>query len=111
MQAEDWTLRGVSSGLWVAVLVVESVSCLGGQTIQTVQPMAKDAHPAFEMATIKQSDPADQKHRFEVHGHRIVVENQTVQTMIEMSYGVPHDLDAAIEKLLAHKLRRRDNAG
>jgi len=43
MQAEDWTLRGVSSGLWVAVLVVESVSCLGGQTIQTVQPMAKDA--------------------------------------------------------------------
>jgi hypothetical protein len=23
----------------------------------------------------------------------------------------PHDLDAAIEKLLAHKLRRRDNAG
>lgn len=82
-------LRGrVGCALWVAVLVVGFGSCLGGQTIQTVQPMAKDAHPAFEVATIKRSDPADQKHRFEVHGHRIFLENQTVQTMIGMSYGV-----------------------
>ena len=82
-------LRGrVGGGLRVAVLVVGSVGCLGGQTTGTVQPMAKDAHPTFEVATIKTSDPADQKHRFEIHGHRIVLENQTVQTMIGMSYGV-----------------------
>lgn len=61
---------------------------LFGQTIQSVEPMAKDAHPAFEVATIKLSDPADQKHRFEIHGRRILIENQTVEIMIEMSYGV-----------------------
>jgi uncharacterized protein (TIGR03435 family) len=75
-------------GLCAVLLVASAVSCLDGQTIQSVQPMAKDAHPTFEVATIRLSDPADQKHRFEVHGHRVVLENQTVQTMIEMSYGV-----------------------
>jgi uncharacterized protein (TIGR03435 family) len=80
--------RRVVSGLWVVALVVACGARLGGQTIQSVQPMAKDAHPSFEVATIKVSDPADTKHRFEVRGHRIVIENQTVQTMIEMSYGV-----------------------
>jgi len=80
--------RRVVSGLWVVALVVACGARLGGQTIQSVQPMAKDAHPSFEVATIKVSDPADTKHRFEVRGHRIVIETQTVQTMIEMSYGV-----------------------
>jgi uncharacterized protein (TIGR03435 family) len=50
--------------------------------------MAKDAHPSFEVATIKLSDPDDKSHRFEIRGHRILIENQTVRTMIEMSYGV-----------------------
>ena len=82
-------LRGrVGHGLLVVALAAGCVTCVRGQTIQTVQPMAKDAHPAFEVATIKLSDPTDQKHRFEIHGRRIVVENQTVQTMIGMSYGV-----------------------
>jgi uncharacterized protein (TIGR03435 family) len=75
-------------GLWMVVLAAGSLPCIEGQTIEKVQPMAQDAHPGFEVATIKLSDPADQKHRFEVHGHRILLENQTVQTMIEMSYGV-----------------------
>lgn len=82
-------LRGrVGSGLWAAVLVVGSVKCLDGQAAQSVQAMAKDAHPAFEVAAIKRSDPDDKYHRFEIHGRRIVIENQTVRTMIEMSYGV-----------------------
>jgi uncharacterized protein (TIGR03435 family) len=50
--------------------------------------MAKDAHPAFEVTTIKQSDPDDKTHRFEIHGRRIVIENHTVGEMVEMSYGV-----------------------
>src|ERR1700729_1093598 len=78
------TLRG----LCATVLLARALACLDGQAIQSVQPMAKDSHPGFEVATIKLSDPADQKHRFEVHGHRIFLENQTVETMIAMSYGV-----------------------
>jgi uncharacterized protein (TIGR03435 family) len=74
--------------LFAALLLTAALRCLAGQAIEPVQPMAKDAHPSFEVATIKLSDPADQKHRFEIHGHRIILENQTVQTMIEMSYEV-----------------------
>src|SRR5215469_2687057 len=82
-------LRGcVGRVLWVVVVVVGSVTCVDGQTAQSTEHMAKDAHPAFEVAAIKRSDPDDRTHRFEIHGHRIVIENQTVQTMIEMSYGV-----------------------
>lgn len=75
-------------GLWAVVLVVACGTRLVGQTTQPGQPMAKDAHPAFEVATIKPSDPDDKTHRFEIHGRRILIENQTVRIMIEMSYGV-----------------------
>lgn len=78
----------VVRGLCGAVLVVCAVRCLDGQTTQSPEHMAKDAHPSFEVATVKRSDPDDKSHRFEIRGHQIVIENQTVQTMIEMSYGV-----------------------
>src|SRR5215469_2579445 len=82
-------LRGcVGRVLWVVVVVVGSVTCVDGQTAQSTEHMASDAHPSFEVATIKRSDPDDKTHRFEIHGRRIVIENQTVQTMIEMSYGI-----------------------
>ena len=74
--------------LCAAVLLTAALHCVEGQTTDKVQTMAADAHPTFEVATVKLSDPADQKHRFEIHGHRIVIENQTVGVMIEMSYGV-----------------------
>ena len=75
-------------GFCAVVLMAASLPCVDGQTTETVQPMAKDAHPSFEVAAVKQSDPADQKHRFEIHGRRILIENQTVKNMIQMSYGV-----------------------
>lgn len=71
-----------------AVLLVGSSGCLWGQVIEDVKPMAADAHPSFEVASVRRSDPSDQKHRFAIEGHRITLENQTVQTMIEMAYGV-----------------------
>lgn len=74
--------------LSMGVLIVGGLRCLGGQTAEKAETMPKDAHPTFEVATIKVSDPADQSHRFEIHGRRFVIENQTVRTMIEMSYGV-----------------------
>jgi len=78
----------VVRGVCAAAVMVGAVVCLGAQTIPSVQPTAKDAHASFEVAAIKRSDPDDKSHRFEIHGRRIVIENQTVQTMIEMSYGV-----------------------
>lgn len=77
----------VGGGLIAAVLVV-GLRGVVGQATPSAQTMAKEAHPAFEVAAIKRSDPDDKSNRFEIHGRRIVIENQTVQTMIEMSYGV-----------------------
>lgn len=71
-----------------AALLLAGVLSGAGQTTEKVESMAKDAHPTFEVATIKLSDPTDQSHRFEIHGRRILIENQTVARMIEMSYGV-----------------------
>ncbi|HZQ44721.1 MAG TPA: TIGR03435 family protein [Acidobacteriaceae bacterium] len=80
--------RRAVPGFCAVVLIAGSLSWLDAQTIESVQPMASDAHPSFEVATIKQSDSTDQKHRFEIHGRRIVIENQTVNSMIRMSYGI-----------------------
>lgn len=76
----------VVRGLCLCVLLAGALRCADGQTEKV--PMAKDAHPAFEVAAIKRSDPDDKSHRFEIHGRRIVIENHTVREMIEMSYGV-----------------------
>lgn len=75
-------------GLCVGVFLAGAVPCLDGQTTQNEKSMSRDAHPSLEVATIKPSDPSDQRHRSEVHGQRIVIENQTVKNMIQMSYGV-----------------------
>lgn len=72
----------------VAVLIAGSWASVSGRQTESVKPMARDAHPSFEVATIKRSDPLDRSHRFSIEGRRILVENQTVSTMMEMSYGV-----------------------
>lgn len=80
--------RWHTCGVCAIVLLASALPCLDGQTVQSVPPMASDAHPAIEVASVKRSDPADQAHRFTIEGHRILVENQTVNMMIQMSYGV-----------------------
>jgi uncharacterized protein (TIGR03435 family) len=77
----------VMRGFWAALLVVGTMPCVEGQVIKT-EPMAVTAHPSFEVAAVKRSDPADQMHRFSILGHRLLIENQTVSIMIQMSYGV-----------------------
>ena len=55
---------------------------------QDVPAMAKDATPAFEVATIKQTDPNDQNQGFHTRGHRISIENMPVINMIMFAYSV-----------------------
>src|SRR5580700_6927749 len=50
--------------------------------------MAADAHPAFEVATIKPSDPNDPSDGWHANGRQIFYENQTVSKMILFAYGV-----------------------
>jgi uncharacterized protein (TIGR03435 family) len=55
---------------------------------QEVAPMAKDAHPSFEVATIKPSDPVDQSSGFHTSGHRLFYENEPMEQLIAFAYGV-----------------------
>lgn len=61
-----------------------------GQKIEEVKPMAKDAHPSYEVATIKPSDPDNRSQGFHTNGRRIFIENETMNSLISFAYGV-HD--------------------
>jgi uncharacterized protein (TIGR03435 family) len=50
--------------------------------------MAADAHPAFEVAAIKPSDPNDPSDRFHTDGRHVLIENQSVDKLIEFAYGL-----------------------
>jgi len=46
------------------------------QSIVPLRPMAADAHPSFEVATIKPANPNELKGNFFIGGHRIVIETR-----------------------------------
>jgi uncharacterized protein (TIGR03435 family) len=74
--------------IWVAVLMVSSVLCLDGQTIESVKPMAPNEHPSFEVATVKPSKPDDHSSGFHTSGRNIFIENETMNDLISFAYGV-----------------------
>jgi uncharacterized protein (TIGR03435 family) len=85
-------LGGAAGAVAVAAIAV-SVAGLPAlaQNAASVEPekmMAPDAHPAFEVATIKLSDPNDGSDGFHTDGHRIYIENQTMNKLILYAYGV-----------------------
>jgi uncharacterized protein (TIGR03435 family) len=51
-------------------------------------PMAADANPAFEVATIKPSNPDQPGNYFQVRGRNFVVHNESLASLIEFAYGV-----------------------
>lgn len=53
-----------------------------------MSPMAADAHPSFEVATIRPADPNKTNGNFIVGGHRLVIEGQTVNDLISFAYAV-----------------------
>ena len=58
-------------------------------TVEKVKPMAKDADPSFEVATIKPSDPKNGRSGFHSgNGRRINCDNETAADIVEFAYGV-----------------------
>jgi uncharacterized protein (TIGR03435 family) len=74
------------SVLLAASLVVYAHAAFAQE--EEIQQMAKDAHPSFEVATVKLSDPADQSSGFHTTGHRLFYENESMQDLISFAYGV-----------------------
>ena len=81
LKAEN-ALRVVTM-FWLCV----AVGSVRAQQVSS-KPMAADAHPAFEVAAIKHSDPNDGMHRFHMEGRHFAIENQTVKRLMMFAYGV-----------------------
>lgn len=79
--------RRVGGVLCAAVLMAGALRG-EGQTVAREQPMAQDAHPAFEVATVKHSDPDDNRRGFHTSGRNLFAENETMNDLISFAYGV-----------------------
>ena len=55
---------------------------------QTAVPMARSAHPSFEVVTIKRSDPDSHRQGIGYHGHQVDATGQTLKSLMMFAYGV-----------------------
>jgi uncharacterized protein (TIGR03435 family) len=60
----------------------------GAEAVQPPKMMAANAHPVFEVAAIKPSDPNDPSDRIHTDGRHVLLENQSVEKLIEFAYGI-----------------------
>ncbi|MGA8937616.1 MAG: TIGR03435 family protein [Acidobacteriaceae bacterium] len=72
----------------LAVLVLGMLAGAASGQVQKVKSMAKDAHPSYEVATIKPSDPTDQSSGFHSRERRIFIENEPMDQLIAFAYSV-----------------------
>src|SRR5215469_7118803 len=79
------TIRAAGSFVLV-VAVATSGGWLCAQQMQSLKPMAADAHPSFDVASIKLADPDDHSSGFPSQGRRVFIENETMNDII--SYAV-----------------------
>ena len=71
---------------WLAGLVL--MLGVAGARGQSASQMAKDAHPTFEVATIKLSDPESRRQGIGYHGHALDAHGQTLKSLMMFAYGV-----------------------
>jgi uncharacterized protein (TIGR03435 family) len=55
---------------------------------QAGKMMAADAHPSYEVATIKPSDPEDGSSGFHSMGHQLFTENESMDSLIAVAYAI-----------------------
>lgn len=58
------------------------------EAAQPLKPMAADANPTFEVATIKPGDPSAFGNRFDLRGHNFSATNFSVDDLLVFVYGV-----------------------
>jgi uncharacterized protein (TIGR03435 family) len=70
---------------WATVLIL-SVPLLLAQSVNKVAPMAKDAHPAFEVASIKPHIGDPNHSGFSFEGDRFIIQNESVFKLINLAF-------------------------
>ena len=76
--------------LFSAVLLCSAIKIFAqDNAVQAIKPMAKDADPSFEVATIKPSDPNDKNQGFHLDGGRhIFIENNSMFGILCFAYSI-----------------------
>lgn len=74
----------LAGGLLIIALTVGAKTASG----QAPGQMAKEAHPTFDVATIKLSDPSSQRRGIGYHGHQVDATGQTLKSLMMFAYGV-----------------------
>ena len=69
-------------------MAVVFAGTMGAQQMQPLKPMAADAHPSFDVASIKLADPDDHSSGFQTQGRRVFIENETMNDIVSYAYGV-----------------------
>lgn len=72
----------------LAAIALLAASCVMSAQVESIRPMAKEAHPSFEVATIKRSDPENHSQGSHVHGQHLFFENQRIIDLLSLAYGV-----------------------
>jgi uncharacterized protein (TIGR03435 family) len=71
----------------VFVVLLLTIALVGTQSRMQGQ-MAKGAHPTFEVATIKLSDPDSHRQGIGYHGRKVDATGQTLKSLMMFAYGV-----------------------
>ena len=71
----------------VAAVTLSAAHALA-QTPTPVKPMAADAHPSFEVATIKPHDPNSNRQGFDAVGDRYTIHDQTITSLMMFAYSI-----------------------
>jgi len=90
--------RSMARQTILAVLLTAAMPCQplpgqnSGSAQQTVDPdlMAQDADPGWEAVTVKPSDPNDVISHINISGRHVMIENQSLESMLRFAYGVQH---------------------
>ena len=80
-------MRSLLPKTFVVALIL-SAAIASAQTPIAVKPMAADAHPSFEVATIKPHDPSSNRGGFYAVGDRYIVGGRTLVSLMMFAYGI-----------------------
>jgi hypothetical protein len=84
-------LRTLAAGNFraVSLLLFLAAPAAAQNVTAAMQPMAKDAHPAFEVATIKPSDSnSTGSSGFHLDGRHVSCKKTTVGTILSVAHGI-----------------------
>jgi uncharacterized protein (TIGR03435 family) len=85
-----WMGTGAVFAVVAALCVVTGMAALAQDAAkpEPAKTMPKDANPGWEVASVKPSDPNEENQTIRMLGRHMVIQRQTVETMLSAAYGL-----------------------